>query len=235
MGEPGFLARFVQAKSCTAPLSTPEKIHLLWTADLDNWCHLQILYMAITVNSHFFLVLGQQLTIIKCCTQATHSFNLDKMFFWVVTLKCGPPCFEHLQNSFYEIIVHSLTSHLQWTSYENHPGGAFYWIYCGEALEKVLHCRIRYIIQSLTDSEHKQEKLVPKQPVWFTLMENVININSHFIAIALTHRLSEQPTFISHNMKFLLLYLLPGVISLFPYLDFSFICSFSVFLCLYAM
>lgn len=33
-------------------------------------------------------------------------------------------------------------------------------------------------------------------------MENAIILNSHFSLIALSHQLSEQPTFISYNMKF---------------------------------
>lgn len=66
-----------------------------------------------------------------------------------------------------------------------------------------------------------QKKLVPMLLLRCTLMLIIINI--HFSHIALTHQLSKQPTFISYNIRFLLLRLILGVISFFTYLDFSFI------------
>lgn len=114
--------------------------------------HLQIPSMVVTVNSLFFGSWSKY-NIYNMLHTGHSFFPLDKMIFWIVTLKPGPCCFERLQNCFYKIVPRCLTNRLQWRSYKNRLGWAHLFWRCPGESSPLYHTG-----SPLTDSEQSQKK-----------------------------------------------------------------------------
>lgn len=154
----------------------------------------------------------------------------SKMFPWMIVLKPGPHCFERLWNCFCRIYSevspavntmrsYKKTSLLNLSSLLN--------LLCGHALEGRKNFTVppRIPFEGLRTEPGKSSS----QATSLTKFNGKCNFHKQSFSPHWPIWLSEWLTFISYNMKFLLLYLIPRVISFSTFLHFSFI--YVVFLC----
>ena len=246
VGQPGVPANSVQSSAhvFTCRLPSPTALPAAQAAAKENRfpvnhrpriTNIQIPSSAITVNA--FFLLDRKITFIKHCTQSTF-FQLGQNVF----LNYSSENLGHIALTICRIAFAKLHSVV---SPAVHGGGlrrtARAELTTEVIVEKPQGKKHSTVSQGLPSNspEPIQGQPVPQLLGWLYLMENVIIVSNHFPLIALTCQLSKLPTFISYNMKFLLLHLTPGVASFFTFQNFSFIdflfFFFFLHLCLYAI